>query len=419
MKKPSEIDDKRAERRRQEDWADRREEIIGLGEHSLRKTYYPELQQRLDELERFRSLLDQSNDCIFLISIPSLNFVDVNESACRQLGCSREDFLTLPFGNFVPEEVIARIGALAANKMAEGKDRDTITTELQKCCGDPMPVEITIRLVTFNKEQYGVAVARDITERKRAEQALMENFRMLRDMELARQIQLSLLPTTPPELPGIELAGCCVPATHVGGDYYDFFKNGNGVVNLVVADVSGHSFGAALMTAEARSVLRTQIHRYSGTGEVLASLNRNLHDDLDQAGLFITLIYVKYDAINRTLFYSNAGHVPPLLFRPAESTCRKLDAEGLIIGVRKGETYEAKQIQVQEGDILLLYTDGITEAMNAAGEEFGVARLSRYLAARHTEAPQVILAAIIKEVAAFTGTSAMADDVTMIVMKVL
>ena len=418
MKKPSEAPENRIERR-QDNWAGRREEIMGLGEHSLRKTYYPELQLRLDELERFRSLLDQSNDCIFLLKFPSLTFVDVNESACRQLDCSREDFLSRHFVDFVPEEVVARIGALAVDGMTEGKDRDTITTELQKCSNGEIPVEINIRLVTFNNEQYGVAVARDITERKRAEQALMENFRMLRDMELARQIQLSLLPTTPPELPGIELAGCCVPATHVGGDYYDFFKNDYGEVNLVVADVSGHSFGAALMTAEARSVLRTQIHRYNGTGEVLASLNRNLHDDLDQAGLFITLIYVKYNAINRTLYYSNAGHVPPLLYRSSEATCRKLEAEGLIIGVRKGEIYEAKQLQLREGDVLLLYTDGIIEAMNAAGEEFGVARLSHCLVAQHAEAPQVILAAIIKEVAAFTGASAMADDVTMIVMKVL
>jgi phosphoserine phosphatase RsbU/P len=418
MKKPSEKKAERAERH-QESWAEQREKIIGLGESSLRKTYYPELQQRLDELERFRSLLDQSNDCIFLLKIPSLAFVDVNESACRQLGCLRADFLTLSFGSFVPEDVIARIGELAANGSVEGTDRDTITTELIKCDGETMPVEITIRLVTFNKEQYGVAVARDITERKRTEKALMENFRMLRDMELAREIQLSLLPTTPPELPGLQLAGCCIPATHVGGDYYDFFKNESGVVNLVVADVSGHSFGAALMTAEARSVLRTQIHRYSDTGDVLASLNRNLHDDLDQAGLFITLVFVKYDAINRTLFYSNAGHVPPLLYRSAESACQKLEAEGLIIGVRKAETYEAKQLQMQQGDVLLLYTDGITEAMNAAGEEFGGERLCRSFAARHAAEPQEIIKAITMEVTAFTGTAVMEDDVTMIVMKVV
>lgn len=410
MKKPSEA---------QDNWAAQREKIIGLGERSLRKTYYPELQQRLDELERFRSLLDQSNDCIFLIKIPSLTCADVNESACRQLGCSREEFLSLPFGNFVPVDTLARIRELAAVGIAEGKDRDTITTHLYKCSGEGIPAEITIRMVTFNKDLYGVAVARDITERKQTEKALLENSRMLRDMELARQIQLSLLPTTPPELPGIQLAGCCVPATHVGGDYYNFYKHENGVVDLVVADVSGHSIGAALMTAEVRSVLRAQIHTFSGTGDILASLNRILYDDLDQAGLFITLFYVRYDAINRILTYSNAGHVPPLHFRQSETACRKLDAEGLIIGVRKGEIFEEKKIQMQKGDILLLYTDGITEALNSADEQFGIARLCSSLNARHTESPQSIIDAIIMEVAAFTGTTAMEDDVTMIVMKVV
>lgn len=418
MKKPSEAQDNRTDRR-QDSWADRREQIMGLGEHSLRKTHYPELQQRLDELERFRSLLDQSNDCIFLIKIPSLAFVDVNESACRQLGCCREDFLSLPFGNFVPEDTIARIRELAANRIADGMDRDTITTELYKCHGERIPVEITIRLVTFNKEQYGVAVARDITERKRTEKALLENFRMLRDMELARQIQLSLLPITPPELHGIQLAGCCVPATHVGGDYYDFYKHDNGVVDLVVADVSGHSFGAALMTAEARSVLRAQIHTFSGTGDVLSSLNTILFEDLDQAGLFITLFYVKYDAISRILTYSNAGHVPPLLFRQSEHLCRELDAEGLIIGVRKSETFEEKQIELQKGDVLLLYTDGIIEALNGDGEQFGSPRLCRSLKTMYEESPQAIIDAILMEVEAFTGTTVMEDDVTMIVMKIV
>ncbi len=410
MKKPSE---------EEKNWSAQREKIIGMGERSLHKTYYPELQQRLDELERFRSLLDQSNDCILLVRIPSLAFVDVNESACRQLGCSREDLLSLPFGNFVPEEAMSRIRELAEVGLAEGKDRDTITTHLYKCSGAEIPAEIAIRLVTFNKELYGVAVARDITERKRTEKALLENSRMLRDMELARQIQLSLLPATPPELPGIQLAGYCVPATHVGGDYYDYYKHDNCVVDLVVADVSGHNIGAALMTAEARSVLRAQILSSSGTGDILASLNRILYDDLDQAELFITLFYVRYDAINRTLSYSNAGHVPPLLFRQSETACRELDAEGLIIGVRKDEIYEEKQIQMQKDDVLLLYTDGIIEALNSSGEQFGRSRLCSILNDTHTGSPQSIIDAILMEVAAFCGTTVMEDDVTMIVMKIV
>lgn len=409
MKEPSEP---------QDEWDVKREKIIGLGERSLRKTYYPELQQKLDELERFRALLDQSNDCIFLLHVSSCTFIDVNESACRQLGCSRKEILSLSMDHFLPEEAVARARELAAVGFAEGRDRGTITTRLFKCSGGELPVEITIRLVTFNKELYGVAVARDITERQRAEQVLLENSRILRDMELARQIQLSLLPTAPPEFPGVQLAGCCVPATHVGGDYYDFFRRENGVMDMVIADVSGHSIGAALMTAEARSVLRAEVHSFTGTGAILASLNEILYEDLDRAGLFITLFYVKYASLTRTLTYSNAGHVPPLLFRGTESTCSELDAEGLILGIRREVVFEEKQLQLQAGDLLLLYTDGITEARNGDGELFGLGRLCDILYALHGESPQTITDAVLREVAAFTGTSVMEDDVTMIAMKI-
>jgi len=410
MKKPSDPS---------ESWDTQREKIIGLGERSLRKTYYPELQQKLDELERFRALLDQSNDCIFLLHVPSCTFVDVNESACRQLGCTRQEVLSLPWDHFFPGETVARARELFTAGLAGGKDQDTITTQLYKCSGGELPVEITIRLVTFNKELYGVAVARDITERKRAEKVLLENSRMLRDMELARQIQLSLLPTAPPELPGIRLAGCCVPAAHVGGDYYDYYAREDGIVDMVVADVSGHSIGAALMTAEARSVLRAQVHTFSRTADILVSLNEILYEDLSQAELFITLFYVKYDTITRTLTYSNAGHVLPLLFRSSDASCRELDAEGLILGVWKEVVFEEKQLQLQEGDVLFLYTDGITESRDDAGELFGLARLCNILTAEHAESPQAIIDAVLREVSAFSGTAASEDDVTMIVMKVV
>ncbi|ABQ27688.1 SpoIIE family protein phosphatase [Geotalea uraniireducens] len=410
MKKPSDA---------QQNWSAEREKIIGLGERSLRKTYYPELQQKLDELERFRALLDQSNDCIFLLEAATLTFVDVNESACRQLGCSREEFISFPLGNFLPKEATARVENLVSSGPAQGWDQDTITTQMCKCSGEKLPVEITIRLVTFNKILYGVAVARDITERKRAEKALLENSRMLRDMELARQIQLSLLPTAPPKLPGVLLAGCCVPATHVGGDYYDYYERENGVVDMVIADVSGHSIGAALMTAEARSVLHAEVQSFSHTGDILASLNEILYNDLNQAELFITLFYVKYDTLTHTLTYSNAGHVSPLLTRNSGATCLKLDAEGLILGVKKGVSFEEKQLRMEKGDLLFLYTDGVTESRNSAGELFGLGRLCDLINARHAEPPQAIIDAVLEDVSAFTGTSALEDDVTMVAMKVV
>ncbi len=402
-----------------EDWDARREKIIGLGERSLRKTYYPELQQKLDELERFRSLLDESNDCIVLFRVPSFAIVDVNESACRQLDCPREKFLSMNLNDVLPEEDVLRIRRLSTAGIAEGRDKDTIMTRLYRCSGGDFPAEITIRIVSLHRTSYGVAVARDITERLRAEKVMLENSRMLRDMELARQIQLSLLPDAPPQVPGVQLAGTCLPATHVGGDYYDYYLRETGMLDLVVADVSGHSIGAALMTAEARSMLRARLGASTGTGEVLAYLNDILYDDLNRSGLFITLFYVSYDPVRRLLSYANAGHVSPLLLRPSEISCRKLDAEGLILGVRKKESYEEKELQMEPGDLLVLYTDGITEAQNSAGELFGFGRLCSTVSAISSRPAEEVIGGILHEVAAFAGTTALEDDVTMIVMKVI
>ncbi|HLO26520.1 MAG TPA: SpoIIE family protein phosphatase [Geobacteraceae bacterium] len=403
----------------QKNWNAQLEKIIGLGESSLRKTYYPELQQKLDELERFRALLDQSNDSIFLLHVPSWTFVDVNESACRQLGCSRQEVLSVPWDHFFPEEAVARARELLAVGLEQGWDRDTITTRMLKCSGEELPVEVTLRLVTFNKELYGVAVARDITERIRAEKALLENSRMLRDMELARQIQFSLLPPAPPEIPGTQLAGCCIPAAHVGGDYYDYFQREDGTVDMVIADVSGHSIGAALMMVEARAALNAQVHSFAGTSDILVSLNEILYADLNQSGLFITLFYVKYDPPTRTLAYSNAGHVPPLLYRKPGNLCQELDAEGLIFGIRKEVAFEEKQLLMEEGDVLILYTDGIIETENSTGELFGLGRLCSILNEQHAASPREIVDAVLREVAAFRGAAPQEDDVAMIVVKIV
>ncbi|GAB7025480.1 PP2C family protein-serine/threonine phosphatase [Geotalea toluenoxydans] len=140
---------------------------------------------------------------------------------------------------------------------------------------------------------------------------------------------------------------------------------------------------------------------------------------MNRAGLFITLFYVKYEPVTRMLSYANAGHVSPLLLRSGEASCQKLDAEGLIFGVRKEEIYEEKELQLRQGDLLILYTDGITEAQNSAGEMFGFCRLCSTVSASRERAPEEVIAAIHEQLADFTGITALEDDVTMIVMKII
>ncbi|MSN24520.1 MAG: SpoIIE family protein phosphatase [Geobacter sp.] len=255
-------------------------------------------------------------------------------------------------------------------------------------------------------------------ERIEKELALLENARIARDMEIARQIQASLLPSALPELSGILFDGICIPAAHVGGDYYDFFLRGDHIIDIVIADVSGHSVGAALIMSETRSVLRARVYSATTAPDVLSLLNELLYNDLTRAELFITMFYIKYNTASHQLTFANAGHNRPLLFRVRDRSCIELDAEGLILGVKKGVAFEEKSILVQTGDILLLYTDGITEAENDCGDFFGVGRLSETLAKKHAEPPHELIHSVLESVAAFRGAQLLRDDISMVVLKI-
>ena len=263
-----------------------------------------------------------------------------------------------------------------------------------------------------------VAIKEDVTERKRAQEALLENARMACDMELARQIQRALLPSAPPVVSGVRCAGRWVPAAHVGGDYYDFFPRDDGSFDTVIADVSGHSVGAALVMTEARSVIRTQARSGGFPSAIVDSLNEILYEDLTRAELFITMFYASYRPASGILTYASAGHNPPLLYRRAEDRCLPLDAEGLILGVRPHVTFEEGEVRLAPGDILFLYTDGITESDNGSGELFGVDRLCSILGARHGEEPEALIDTVLAELAAFTRGLPPADDICMVVVKI-
>ncbi|QSV46073.1 SpoIIE family protein phosphatase [Geobacter benzoatilyticus] len=267
--------------------------------------------------------------------------------------------------------------------------------------------------------RHYIAIKEDVTERKRAQEALLENARMSCDMELARQIQRSLLPAALPAARGVRCAGRWVPAAHVGGDYYDFFPRDDGSFDTVIADVSGHSVGAALIMTEARSVIRAQARSGGSPAVIVGSLNEILYEDLTRAELFTTLFYASYQPASRVLTYASAGHNPPLLCRASGEQCLELDAEGLILGVRLQETFEEREVRLEPGDILFLYTDGITESDNGSGELFGVERLGSLLRARCGEEPEAVIEAVLADLAAFTGGRPPADDICMVAVKIM
>jgi len=267
-----------------------------------------------------------------------------------------------------------------------------------------------------------VTIVREIEardhERVQKEQALLKNIRVMRDMEIAQQIQMSLLPDVPPELPGIEIGGRCVSAAHVGGDYYDFFRRDEHTVDLLIADVSGHSVGAALIMSEVRTLLRAQAGSSHNASAILQSLNVQLYDDLTRAELFITMFYAKYNSATGRLCYANAGHNHPMVCRQGQAACLELDADGLIIGVKRSVIFEERVLELQKGDVLLFYTDGLTEATNPAGEMFQNGRVCSHLQEMaHAPVPEII-DSFYRKVAEFTGSTTLQDDISIVVLKI-
>jgi sigma-B regulation protein RsbU (phosphoserine phosphatase) len=259
-----------------------------------------------------------------------------------------------------------------------------------------------------------IGVITDVTERRRAEAERHQ-------LTVAREIQLSLLPKHPVVLPDVEAAGVCVAATQVGGDYYDIVPHGD-FIDVIIADVSGHSVGAALIMAEMRSTLKAELRREDlacqSVGNLLSILNELLFPDLDGAELFITMFYLRYHRQTRTLQYASAGHNPPLLLRNDASTCESLDADGLIMGVKTKVIFEERSVTLEPGDRLLLYTDGVVEAQDPLGHFYGMESLSREFVSLRDRHPEATLENLLDRLREFGGDAQFNDDVTMTVFCV-
>jgi len=255
-----------------------------------------------------------------------------------------------------------------------------------------------------------------------------ERLKLESELEIARQVQRQLFPQTAPEVPGLRLYGVCKAARSVSGDYYDFLKLDEHRVGLVLGDVSGKGISAALLMAAIQSALRAQF--YNGfippgaaghpegvsTGEIVARLNHQLCENTP-AEKYVTFFYAEYDSRTRRLTYTNAGHLPPVLFR--RDCIERLRTGGTVVGLFHPMAYEQGEIQLEPGDLLLAFTDGITEPENIYGEEFGEARVLEVARKALNDPPEVLAEEIYRSVGDWTGSPELQDDMTLLVAKAL
>lgn len=246
---------------------------------------------------------------------------------------------------------------------------------------------------------------------------------MKRDLEIAREIQTWLLPNQPPAIPGIEVAFQTRPANTVAGDYYDVFLRPvrspeEGRVLFAVADVAGKSIPAAMLMATFQASLRTLAVTQSSLADLITSINRYACTN-SQGGLrFTTAFLAELDPATRTLTYINAGHNQPMLCRKS-GALERLDVGGLPIGISADAPYQSANVELAPGDWLVIFTDGVVEALNKLGEEYGETRLLATIPGGTSGTPVEMILRIMTSLDVFVGNTPQHDDVTCLLLKVV
>jgi len=272
----------------------------------------------------------------------------------------------------------------------------------------------------------GVAIENDVIF-----QVIRNHEKVDRQISIGAEIQSQLLPDQCPIIEGIELAACCRPAFQVGGDYYDFMPTRPDLAEIaksrgrwafVIGDVMGKGVPAGLLMTMLRGMLRAEVLSGLPPDCILHDLNQLALDDLTQSHRFVTLFYSDFDARSRKLRFANAAHNPPLLWSAKSKSINRLDAPGLLIGLQPEAEYGCGEIILQPGDVLLYYTDGVTEAPGMSGERFDENRLITFLDrfARQGLGAQQILDKLFERLDGFVSVAdhQLEDDASMVVLKV-
>ncbi|MFQ5870323.1 MAG: SpoIIE family protein phosphatase [Candidatus Zixiibacteriota bacterium] len=254
-------------------------------------------------------------------------------------------------------------------------------------------------------------------ERARLHQEALEKRRLEGELSIARQIQTTFLPKGDPQVKGFDIAGMNIPSSEVGGDFFDFIKIVENQLGVAIADVSGKGIPAALIMAAFRASLKAEILNNYAIRTIFQKVNRLLFESIERE-MYVTAVYGVLDTKNRVLTFSNAGHNPPIL-RRADGSIEYLSDGGVALGVLELSTYEERPLSLFSGDVLILYTDGVTEAFSPEGEEFGLHRLVEVIEEKYELSARDLLNEIYERVQDFTSDSAQLDDLTMVAIKVL
>ena len=247
-----------------------------------------------------------------------------------------------------------------------------------------------------------------------------ERHHLQSELELAQDVQKMLLPQEAPNIPGLEIAAFSRPAQIVGGDYFDFVEFSNGLYGLAIADVAGHGVSASLHMASIQALLQTLVPLNKSPAEVMRQVHKLFIHNI-RFETFVTFFIGAFDSLTKTLTFSNAGHLPPLVLRNNKSkkeSVEMLRPTGAAIGLVEEAEFAEKTIELHEEDLLVLYTDGITEAVDLQNQEFGRERLTLLSRQINTLSVKEIVQEIREALEEFSEGKPLADDTTIVVCKI-
>jgi phosphoserine phosphatase RsbU/P len=382
----------------------------------------PQPVQRTHETQKLILIVDDTPTNIGVISGA------LKDSYRTKIATSGEKALALANAEEKPDLILLDI-------MMPGMDGYEVCTRLK---ADPATAEIPIIFLTgqtgaedetrgfevgavdyvhkpFSPAVVKARVRSHILLREARAQLAVQLHALNEELEMARQIQLSILPHSVPQLPGLDIAARYSPMTSVAGDFYDFIQIDDQHIGILIADVSGHGLPSALIASMIQVALAGQASHASEPAKVLAGLNSALAGKFTMN--FVTAAYVYLDLEKTFLRYAGAGHPPVLRFRDSEGKTAQLLENGIVLGMIDDADYTALEIPLEPGDRHVLYTDGIPEAANASEEQYGFDRIMRYIDAHHAVPANQFADNFVAEIASWSNQSMVGqkDDITLLV----
>jgi len=358
--------------------------------------------------EKFRRIVETAGEGFILMN-EDLKIIDVNAAYCKMLGFSREEILgKTPFD--LASDEFRRFMRTHREEILGKEYREFEGSVVAR---DGRHVPILVHGNTLRGDQGEVignmAFITDMTVHKKA-------------LELAGEVQKSLLPQSKPNVQGLDIAGRMVSCDEIGGDYFDFLwrrENPDGPFSVVVGDITGHGVDSALLMTSARAFLRMRASQPGTMAEIITAMNRHLTRDVLETGRFMTLFYLTIDPQNNRIDWVRAGHDPAILYDPQQDSFVELKGSGMALGVNAGFQYaENRHEGLSNGQVIAIGTDGIWEAFNQKGAMFGKRRFKDIIRQNAGAGADDILNAVYNEISQFTQGQKTEDDITLVVVKV-